>query len=314
MEFNNYKNPILIFNNGIGDHIINLPTIRALSEIFKNQLTFVCHHNYFELLYSDITFKRVVNIEFYVHNNNRTFSIHELLNKVNESDLIINLNPWQSPEIDKIIDFFSAKSIGFFENYDFQIIPDNKIHSANQTFEFAKLFDSHLNISKYSQVPFLPITSQQKADKILAVIPKKYKVLVIHADTSDIKMWSIEEFKKFINLFLQNFKNFVIVIVGTKEIGMSESSFFNDRLISMIGLPLAISISLVSKSDFFIGVDSCMLHIADIFKIPSIAIFMLPNFKEFGFRVNKSSIILFRPKNHEVLFNEIQFLIKEAKE
>jgi ADP-heptose:LPS heptosyltransferase len=47
----------------------------------------------------------------------------------------------------------------------------------------------------------------------------------------------------------------------------------------------------VAESDFFIGVDSCMLHVADIARVPGVGLFGPTNVKEFGFYIGPHIMI-----------------------
>src|SRR4029077_19855198 len=45
------------------------------------------------------------------------------------------------------------------------------------------------------------------------------------------------------------------------------------RLLSLDGLPLANALALATLSDMFLGVDSCMLHMADVSRVPGVGLF-----------------------------------------
>ena len=49
--------------------------------------------------------------------------------------------------------------------------------------------------------------------------------------------------------------------------------------------------SLVAQANFFLGVDSCMLHVADFCRVPSIGIFGPTQADEFGFRLGPNITI-----------------------
>jgi len=47
----------------------------------------------------------------------------------------------------------------------------------------------------------------------------------------------------------------------------------------------------VAESDLFVGVDSCMLHVADMARIPGVGLFGPTNAKEFGFYIGPHIMI-----------------------
>jgi ADP-heptose:LPS heptosyltransferase len=50
------------------------------------------------------------------------------------------------------------------------------------------------------------------------------------------------------------------------------------------GIALDTAMCLVSQASLFVGVDSCMLHAADLFRVPSVGLFGPTNAIEFGCR------------------------------
>jgi ADP-heptose:LPS heptosyltransferase len=62
-------------------------------------------------------------------------------------------------------------------------------------------------------------------------------------------------------------------------------------VIPCYGLSLASSCCLVAESDFFIGIDSCMLHVADLARVPGVGLFGPTNVKEFGFYIGPHIMI-----------------------
>jgi ADP-heptose:LPS heptosyltransferase len=166
------------------------------------------------------------------------------------------------------------------------------------------------DIDSFSQPPIFQKYSFDKATSIIDIVPTQYKILTIHADTLPEKMWPKENFISFINNFLKVNENYVIFIIGLKDIGLMENEF-QSRVVSCIGLSLDVSIAIVSQSYMFVGVDSCMLHVADVFKIPSVAIFVSTNEKEFGFRINTKYKIMSSPKSGNALCYAVQDLISK---
>ena len=51
------------------------------------------------------------------------------------------------------------------------------------------------------------------------------------------------------------------------------------------------SCCLVAESDFFIGIDSCMLHVADMARVPGVGLFGPTSAKEFGFYIGPNITI-----------------------
>ena len=207
--------------------------------------------------------------------------------------MFICINPWHSTDVDTLLKYYKpASSIGFFESYKCKLPIDHSKHSAELAFDIIRFLCPQMKIADFSYPPFLPKYAQLNALKILIQYASGKNVLVIHADTAEEKMWSINAFKKFIRLFLFKFTNFKIFIVGADNYNLDKVSTSND-VISCIGLDLATSMAIVSFSNLFIGIDSCMLHVADAFKIPGIGIFGPTDKNEFGFRNSYCGYVTF---------------------
>jgi ADP-heptose:LPS heptosyltransferase len=57
-----------------------------------------------------------------------------------------------------------------------------------------------------------------------------------------------------------------------------------DRVIPCLGLPLDLTMGLVANADLFVGIDSCMLHAADLARVPGVGLFGLTRSAAWGFR------------------------------
>ena len=109
-------------------------------------------------------------------------------------------------------------------------------------------------------------------NSIKKTIPTGFRILVVHADTQEEKMWTPQLFAKAIDAVLDYFSGLVVLIVGYNPsilIGGPHAS----RIIPCFGLPFANSCGIVKGAHLFLGVDSCMLHVADFSLVPSVGLF-----------------------------------------
>jgi len=82
------------------------------------------------------------------------------------------------------------------------------------------------------------------------------------------------------------------LLVGRPERTVDTAQWRNaSRVIPCYGLSLPSSCCLVAESDFFIGIDSCMLHVADMARVPGVGLFGPTNAKEFGFYIGPHIMI-----------------------
>ena len=140
------------------------------------------------------------------------------------------------------------------------------------------------NINDFSQ-PVMP--SKITFDNLS--LDENFMIVSIHTDTKPDKMCSTDQFIELIEGIISSSENIIIVILGIPKF---DFSFISDRILQLNSTDFDVSWQLLNLSNYFIGVDSCFLHIADINKIPSIGLFGPTNESEWGFRFNNCSHII----------------------
>src|SRR5262249_20671340 len=115
---------------------------------------------------------------------------------------------------------------------------------------------------------------------------KNFHKLTMHAETNPAKMWCHEKWRYVITNFLRVRPQFVVLVVGLTSAAQHIPQISN-RVIPCCGLPLNMSMCLVANSDLFVGVDSCMLHVADISRVPGVGLFGPTCSNEWGFRFSQ---------------------------
>lgn len=313
---NTICNPYLIFANGIGDHILVLPTIRALFSIFKDKLSIIIQKGSFaKEIFKEISFKEIVEIEFMEDSVGRRFNSKKLSGIISNCDCLISLNPW-GYGLD-IIDLLNSLkkiklSIGFYDCFDI-IIPFNlNIHNADLNFQIAKSLDSKLNINDFSYPPLFETKYQEIIKKNK---PNDTQLISIHFDTEKEKMWSKSKFIKLTNSLMNKYKNLIVIPLGMDNKSFIKKLEHKDRVLEYEFLPFNIACSYVAQSDYFIGVDSVFLHVADFYRIKGIGIFGPTNPIEFGFRfshqyfhANSSN-----KKTNTISVSEVENLFKQLQ-
>ena len=284
-------NPVIIFSNGIGDHFLVLPTIRALSHLFKDSLSLVCQKNSLaNEIFCEVNFNKVIEIDFYEKNNVRRFDPHKLLPEIYECDLLISLNPWGN-NLD-IIDLLNGLkllkfSIGFYKCFSITIPFDLSIHNIDLNFKVAQAIDNSLELKCFSEPPQIGKNFSELQEKVSEIKPKGIRILTIHTDTEQEKMWSDEKFIVLLDNIMERHKDICIIPVGISNLRFDETLRYGDRVLQFDRskkLSFKLACAYISISDFFIGIDSVFLHVADLFKIPGVAMFGPTSPIEFGFK------------------------------
>lgn len=289
------RTPVVYFSTLLGDSILTLPTLRALAEMFTAPITLICPKDAFDLCFHAVS-PRLIDITGTAPGGppigrqaSRTLDYDKLVSDIGAVDVFINAIPWDIPS-----NIFArslwrrlapAMSIGFPTDDDYDIIvPRDLPHSADLTFKLARLFDPSLRVESYAQPVPLAQSVQDEARSIRAAVPAGTKVMVVHADAGwTDKRWPATRFIDVLDRFLARHRDFVawVVGMGDEELNVGRE---RDRVFPYLGLPLDLAMGMVANADLFLGVDSAMLHAADLARVPGVGLFGPTRPELWGFR------------------------------
>ena len=278
--------PVAIFANGFGDCLISLPALRAAASFFKGRLTLVCPPGIARLFFSDLTLGVICGCEMRQVPQGRAFDADELSKRLMGCDLLLSFNStWHSPDVDRLLALLSpAASVGFFPSFQIVLprVPDK--HSADLAFDVTQRLKPSSRLEDFAAPPVFPSKAHQLARQMRGLVPAGARVLVVHADTKPEKMWPAERFVAVLDEFLEHHPDFITFVVGSCRLPL-DAGRHGKRVFLCYELPLPVSLALVGEADLFLGVDSCMLHAADLFRVPGVGLFGPTNCAEWGFRI-----------------------------
>ena len=110
-----WQNPVAFFANALGDHIINLPALRAISSLMPNQLTLVTRDCAASVLFEELPLRRLVRIAAPVADKGRWFDADSLAANLGQVDCFLSLNPWHSEVIVVGLPIFSFPGNGLIK-------------------------------------------------------------------------------------------------------------------------------------------------------------------------------------------------------
>jgi ADP-heptose:LPS heptosyltransferase len=289
------RHPAVYFSTLVGDSVLLLPTLRALAEMFTAPLTLMCPKVTFELCFREVS-PHLVDISGIAPQGppigpmplNRLLDYDAMVSKIGAVDVFINAVPWDIPSNSFISRLWRrlapAMSIGFpTDDYDI-VVPRDVQHCADLTFKLANLFDPSLRIENYVEPVPLPAAVAGQARSVRAAVPAGVKVLAVHADAGwTEKRWPATRFIDVLDRFLSRHHDFVAWVVGMGEEELNVGRE-RDRVFPKLGLPLDLTMGLVANADLFVGVDSSMLHAADLAGVPGVALFGPTQPALWGFR------------------------------
>jgi len=280
------KKPALVFLNGIGDHFINLPAIRATANLFPGLMRIICRAGAAEL-FSGVSASSVHEINWGLDQRDLVLASAYVTKLLTPCDLLISLNPWHTEAVDRMLaQVRPARSVGFFPAFATYVPLNFEKHSAELAYDIPRALGSSVPIVRFSEPPSFPEWARVAAASLLTSLPSDSRVVALHSETLKEKMWCLDKFRAFIDAFLDRYPDFFVLVIGVTNLSLDRGRH-SARVIPCHGLPFYTSATLVASADLFVGVDSCMLHVADVFRVPGVGLFGPTNPTEFGFRLTK---------------------------
>ena len=276
--------PVIFFINGIGDNILNLPALRALGALFGGRLSMICSGSAL-FVFDDLPLKRAIKIRVESSAYGREFDADAVAGETGNCDLFLSLVPWHSESLTRLVEKLRPQlSVGFISNYDIRMPLNFDQHTSELAFDLVRLFDARSRLQDFTAPPCYPNEARAEARKLREQLNPGAKALAVHADTGQKKMWDGVKLMQTLDTFLGLHREFTVLLVGERPQSL-DCGLYGDRVIPCYGLPLPVSMALVAEADFFLGIDSCMLHAADFAGVPSVGLFGPTSAAEFGFLV-----------------------------
>jgi ADP-heptose:LPS heptosyltransferase len=288
-----WSHPVAFFMNGIGDHILNLPALRALAHSTEGKLTVICAAHPASYVFDELP-ARIVRVKR-EPTGPQEFDWRAAGQAVEQCDLFVSLVPWSSLSLSLLKDALQPRlSVGFqvrLCQYDVSLPLDFTKHSARLAFDLVSLLSPALSFDDCLAPPRFRPAAAAGATRIKSELGHGVKLLTVHGETKPKKMWRPERLSAVLSAFLKQCPEYICVLLDRKDIGI-RCDDVHDRVVepfldasdSIRGrqLPLDVMQCLVSEADLFLGVDSCFLHVADLCRVPTVALFGGTSAHEWG--------------------------------
>jgi ADP-heptose:LPS heptosyltransferase len=276
----------VIFFNGRGDHVLALPALRALYHLFGNRITLICRPNMPATFFPTLPLKVCEPRTDYI-NQRHVFDVDYAVSRTAPIDLFLSLNPWHHEYIDILLDKLRpTRSIGFHSAFDLTLDLDRSTHNFDQNFAIPRAIDHTFRLDDFAEPPIFSERQTSIAAEIRSLVPLGQRVLAFHGETKAPKMWPMDRFSTVLDCFLSHAEDVIVLDLGVGPVTL-DTGHHPDRIIACRGLSLPLAMALVGKADLFLGVDSCLLHVADLYRVPGVGLFGPSNAAEFGFRFSR---------------------------
>ncbi|NMO14645.1 hypothetical protein HPC49_14910 [Pyxidicoccus fallax] len=265
--------PVVFHANAIGDRLLALPAVRALASLFPGRLTVVGPAMDERLYYAGLPLRAFHPFKMRWVGYSQ-FDPGALARQLEGCDLLVSFNSWHSEDVDALLaQLPGAVSIGFFRAFTKRFRRPETVNVCDAHFQAPRWLRRELRLEDFSQPPPLPEESLAAARQLRASLPPGARLLALHTEPSeDFKRWPAERFARVLEAFLERHPDFLVLVVDRAESGL-EAIRHGDRVLSCAGSDLTLAMALVGTADLFLGIDSCMLHVADFFRVPAVGLF-----------------------------------------
>jgi hypothetical protein len=248
----------------------------------------ICMPGFRQTFFSDLRLRSICEIEMRRRGPQRTaqrvFDAGAVAKRIGKCDLFLSLNPWQSVSLDRLVRLLSpALSVGFSPAFQVALAKPSTEHAADTPFGVPAYLDPSLRVEDFALPPRLPARATVLIRQFLRATAPGKRVLAVHNETQSDRTWPRDRLSNLVTAFLKRHPDFVIFVLDFHKPRIKTGEF-KDRVIHSRGLPLPYAFAVLGESELFLGVDSCMLHAADLFRIPGVGLFGSSEPRRWGFR------------------------------
>lgn len=278
----------LFFSNGIGDLIMALPTIRAFLAYFGSDVGLIIGNDLPREMLSFLGQGQIEIVDIRRVEGRRWIGSDS---GPGECDIFVSLVQWHNESVLQLASKTGAKlTIGHYKSFGLHVPLFDNVHCIDQTFRLFAMFSSHQDCGMYSG----PLTFDSRIKGSVATLKGrlgKVPLLVCHLDSAKSKV-PAPQWTNSVLCEVRQRTNCAIVLIGRNSMLASLSNVDAEILDS-----LELCMLLAAEADVFLGIDSCMLHVADLHRRTSVGVFVSTDPKEYGFRFSKNFIHIVHEQN-----------------
>jgi ADP-heptose:LPS heptosyltransferase len=273
-----YRSPVVVFLNAIGDSILALPALRALAKVFPHRITLVCDDHPYRFIFGELPLANVVGVP---NRAAKSFDWEEVAARIPACDLLIGLITWHSLDMDELLRRLRPRvSVGFMAGYDIVVRPDLTRHVAELMLDAVRVLWRDVALAPHLGPPRFSPAALREVEGIRQSLPARSKLLAVHSETQVWKRWPVDDCCRTLRLFVDRHPDYWCYVTDLAADVATECA--HSRVVHG-DLSLEAMQCLVGGADLFVGIDSCSLHVADFSGVPSVGLFGPTRPERWGF-------------------------------
>lgn len=276
-----FKRPAVFQIHLIGDQLLSLPAMRALASLFPENLQLLLGEGMLSFYYRGLPVSEPVRVRWEDYS---TGCVDRIVGASKPCDLFLSLSRFAMPFAAKLARSMGAtQSIGLSEIFDEPVRVAPRTHVFEQLFAVPQALDPSLRFDAFCEPPEFSPAAEAAARRFVASIRQQgQRILLVHPETEPERTWPLNRFAWVIDRFLKERPEYVVLVSSLAPFDFC----VNDPRVIRIDFHLELAFALVRHVDLFLGVNSCFLHAADLFRVPGVALFGSTQPWEWGFRLS----------------------------
>ena len=267
---------VLFFANGLGDTIINRPAFCALAAHLPRPIRLICAEDRGLFLWRGLGIDAIHPLKIErLPDGGRLFDVASVPADWFPCEVFATMVPWFSSSLDELVRAASPRrSYGLERGFDVNIPLDYDKNSVELGFDVARAAIPGANIASYRKPLSFDAQCVAGVDRLLHKLASNgmNRIVSVHTETIANKQWDIAHFRGVLCRLLSTREDIGVVMVDYYDAGVACECHAH-RIVRLPGLKLESAMNIVTRSDLFIGIDSCMLHAADLADVPGVVLF-----------------------------------------
>ena len=281
------ERPAVFMVNKLGDQLLALPAMRALAAIFPQGLQLFLGEGMLSFFYRDLPFSETVRVWCSDDDKDR-IDIARVVGSAEHCDLFLCFPGHAVPSAVELAHRLDAsRTIGYSEIFDEQVRLESGIHNFDKLFALPQHFDHTLQFDQFCAPPVFSTAAESAAGRYVSEKCRSWdRVLFLHPETLPEKTWPSERFAWVLERFLAERPDYGVIVASRVPIDLGTHERRVIHIGAHTGAHLELVLAVMRHADLFLGIDSCFLHAADLFRMPGVALFGPTSPWQFGFRLS----------------------------
>jgi ADP-heptose:LPS heptosyltransferase len=265
-----YKRPAVFIVNKLGDQLTALPAMRALGVIFPEAMQLLLGEGMRALFYRGLPFGEPVRVWLHPHEDDR-LDIDKTASSAQPCDLFLSLTKHVMADSVELAQRLGASwTVGYSPIFDSHLLVADDAHRYDRTFAIPHYLEPSLRLDQFCEPPVFSGAAEAAAERYIGENCSSWdRILFLHPETTPERTWVTERFAWVIERFLEQRPEYMVVVASLQPAGLPS---YGGRVIQT-NTHLEVVLALMRHVDLFLGIDSCFLHAADLFRIPGVALF-----------------------------------------